>query len=106
TIASAATVVRVDLWDKGAEMTMPSDVAYGTPGIDTSKATMGMKLSLASAPQALITFKVTNTSKDMIHEMIVMALQNPGKQLPYIANESRVDEDKAGDKGEVSELDP
>ena len=106
TFACAATVVKVDLWDKGAEMTMPSDVAYGTPGIDTSKATMGMKVSRASAPAGVITFKVTNTSKEMIHEMIVMALQNPDKPLPYIDNESRVDEDKAGDKGEVSELDP
>jgi uncharacterized cupredoxin-like copper-binding protein len=38
--------------------------------------------------------------------MIVMYLANPSKPLPYIASESRVDEDKAGDKGEVSELDP
>jgi len=38
--------------------------------------------------------------------MIVMYLAEPGKPLPYIDAESRVDEDKAGDNGEVSELDP
>jgi uncharacterized cupredoxin-like copper-binding protein len=38
--------------------------------------------------------------------MIVMQLQDPTKPLPYIDQENRVDEDKAGDKGEVSELDP
>ena len=38
--------------------------------------------------------------------MIVMFLQDPTKPLPYIDAENRVDEDKAGDKGEVSELDP
>jgi uncharacterized cupredoxin-like copper-binding protein len=106
TIASAATVVDVELWDKGAEMAMATDMAYGTPGLDMSKATMGMKLSSASATAGVVTFKVTNTSTDTIHEMIVMYMADPTKQLPYIANENQVDEDKAGDKGEVSELDP
>ncbi|WP_245474327.1 sulfocyanin-like copper-binding protein [Mesorhizobium sp. M2A.F.Ca.ET.042.01.1.1] len=31
---------------------------------------------------------------------------DPTASLPYIDAENRVDEDKAGDKGEVSELDP
>ena len=43
---------------------------------------------------------------DPVHEMIVMYLAEPGKPLPYLEAENRVDEDKAGDKGEVSELDP
>jgi uncharacterized cupredoxin-like copper-binding protein len=65
-----------------------------------------MKLSSASAPPGVVTFKVTNTSTDTIHEMIVMYMADPTKPLPYIDNENKVDEDKAGDKGEVSELDP
>src|SRR6202140_291538 len=104
--ASAATVVTVDLWDKGANMQMPTGLAYATPGLDMSKATMGMKLSRKSAPAGVVTFKVTNVSKDTVHEMIVMYRQDPTKPLPYIDAENRVDEDKAGDKGEVSELDP
>ncbi len=106
TAAPAATVVSVDLWDKGADMDMAKGLAYGTPGLDLSKATMGIKVDPASAPAGDVTFNVTNSSKDTIHEMIVMYLADPGKPLPYIENESRVDEDKAGDKGEVSELDP
>jgi uncharacterized cupredoxin-like copper-binding protein len=106
TAASAATIVNVDLWDKGADTPMAGGFAYGTPGLDLSKATMGMKLSRKSASAGPVTFHVTNSSKDQIHEMIVMYLANPSKPLPYIASESRVDEDKAGDKGEVSELDP
>ena len=35
-----------------------------------------------------------------------MYRQDPTKPLPYIDAENRVDEDRAGDKGEVSELDP
>jgi len=103
---SAATIVTVDLWDKGASMEMPTNVIFATPGLDVSKATMGMKLSRTSAPAGMVTFEVVNTSKDTIHEMILTYLADPTKPLPYIDAENRVDEDKAGDKGEVSELDP
>ena len=106
TVPSAATVVNVELWDKGADMEMAKGLVYGAPGVDMSKATMGMRLSRKSAPAGVVTFKVTNVSKDTIHEMIVMYRQDPTKPLPYIDAENRVDEDRAGDKGEVSELDP
>lgn len=104
--ASAATVVHIDLWDKGAGTPMASDLAYPAAPADISRATMGMTLSKASAPAGVVTFQVKNTSKDTVHEMIVMYMADPSKALPYIAAETRVDEDKAGDKGEVSELDP
>src|SRR5581483_6508235 len=104
--AVAATVVDIKLWDKGAETAMPTDLAYATPGYDKSKATMGIDLSRPSAPAGLVKFNVTNTSKDTIHEMIVIQLSDPGKPLAYIADENRVDEDRVGDKGEVSELEP
>jgi uncharacterized cupredoxin-like copper-binding protein len=102
----AATVVTVDLWDKGANVDMPKGIVYATPALDMSKATMGMRLSRQSAPAGEVTFNVKNSSKDMIHEMIVMYRQDPTTLLPFIDNENRVDEDKAGDKGEVSELNP
>lgn len=102
----AATVVTVDLWDKGANVDMPKGVVYRAPNLDLSKATMGMRLSPQSAPAGEVTFIVKNSSKDTIHEMIVMYRQDPTKLLPLIDNENRVDEDKAGDKGEVSELNP
>jgi uncharacterized cupredoxin-like copper-binding protein len=104
--ASAATVVQTELWDKGVDMTMPKDLLYASPKLDMSKATMGIKVTPKKVRAGVVTFKVTNSSKDTIHEMIVMYLQDPTKPLPYIDAESRVDEDKAGDKGEVSELDP
>jgi uncharacterized cupredoxin-like copper-binding protein len=102
----AGTVVTVDLWDKGANSDMPKGIVYGAPNLDLSKATMGMRLSPSSAPAGEVTFTVKNSSKDTIHEMIVMYRQDPSNLLPFIENENRVDEDKAGDKGEVSELNP
>lgn len=102
----AASLVQISLWDKGASMEMPMGLAYATPGLDLSKATMGIKASPATVKAGEVTFNVKNDSKDTIHEMIVMYLADPGKPLPYVEAENRVDEDKAGDKGEVSELDP
>ena len=104
--AQAASTVQVSLWDKGADMPMTTGFAYGTPNLDMSKATMGMTATPAAVKAGKVTFKVKNSSKDTIHEMIVMYLEDPSKPLPYITAENRVDEDKAGDKGEVSELDP
>jgi uncharacterized cupredoxin-like copper-binding protein len=104
--ASAASIVKVELWDKGADVPMATDMAYATSGLDPSKATMGMRLSKSSVPAGTVIFQVKNASKDTVHEMIVMYLADPTKPLPYIDKDSRVDEDKAGDKGEVSELEP
>lgn len=104
--AQAAATVEVSLWDKGSDTPMVTGLAYGTPNLDMSKATMGITATPAAAKAGKITFKVKNSSKDTIHEMIVMYRANPKDPLPYIADENRVDEDKAGDKGEVSELDP
>lgn len=102
----AGTTIDVSLFDKGAATEMATGLFYKTSGLDMSKATMGMKLSRASAKAGAVTFRVKNASQDTIHEMIVMYMKDPTKPLPYIENENRVDEDKAGDKGEVSELDP
>ncbi|MGX8010012.1 sulfocyanin-like copper-binding protein [Mesorhizobium sp. ORM8.1] len=102
----AAALVQVSLWDKGASMEMPMGLAYETPGLDLAKATMGIKALPGAVKAGEVTFNVKNDSKDTVHEMIVMYLADPGKSLPYVDAENRVDEDKAGDKGEVSELDP
>lgn len=104
--ASAATVINVELWDKGGTMDMSTDRMYGMPNVDMSKATMGIKVSQATAPAGIVSFKVTNTSKDNVHEMVLFQLADPTKPLPYKADENKVDEDKAGYKGEVEELDP
>jgi uncharacterized cupredoxin-like copper-binding protein len=105
--AHAATTVDVSLWDKGGAMEMATGLAYtGAAAMDMSAATMGIKTSPATAKPGVVTFKVTNDSKDTVHEMIVMYMTDPTKPLPYLDDEKRVDEDKAGDKGEVSELEP
>jgi uncharacterized cupredoxin-like copper-binding protein len=103
--AFAGTTVSVSLWDQGSDAAMPTDLGYGMGG-DMSKATMGIDISPKTVEAGHVTFNVTNASKDTIHEMILAPLTSSSEKLPYIANENRVDEEKAGHLGEVSELDP
>jgi uncharacterized cupredoxin-like copper-binding protein len=104
--AHAATNIDVKLWDKGADAEMMTGMGYGPGKVDRAKASMGIKLSRDRAPAGEVTFKVTNGSKEAVHEMIVVPAPAKGKSLPYIDAEQRIDEDAAGHLGEVSELDP
>ena len=104
--AQAATTIDVTLWDKGADADMPTDLGYGPNPVDDAKRTMGITLSRDHAPAGDVTFKVTNSSHDTIHEMLVVPIPEPGRSPPFVASESRIDEEAARDLGEVSELDP
>ncbi len=103
--AWAGSVIDVSLWDAGGDMTMATDLGYGSKG-DMSKQSMGIDVTPTTIQAGHVTFQVTNNSKDLVHEMVVSPLKPGEKALPYIQDEDRVDEDKAGHLGEVSELDP
>ena len=53
-----------------------------------------------------VTFQVTNTSKDLVHETILVPAPAEGKTVPYDEQKGLIDEDAAGHLGEVSELEP
>jgi uncharacterized cupredoxin-like copper-binding protein len=105
--AFADVTVKVSLWDKGGEMDMSKNMGMGM-GMhsDMKMAMMGIKLNRKIAPEGNVTFDVENISKDTIHEMIVARVSSETIVLPYNENENRVNEDTAGDLGEVSELEP
>ena len=105
---SAETTVKVSLWDKGPDSVMMDDAhmkMMGKMHMDMAMVTMGIKLDVPSVPAGTVTFDVTNDSKGIIHEMILSPLKSDQAELPYIADENRVDEETAGHLGEVSELD-
>jgi uncharacterized cupredoxin-like copper-binding protein len=107
TPAFAADTIKVSLWDKGGNMDLSKDMGMGLGTTsDMSKAPMGIRLSKKQVRAGMITFKVVNESKETLHEMLVAPLKDKNTLLPYIANENRVDEEKSGDLGEVSELEP
>jgi uncharacterized cupredoxin-like copper-binding protein len=101
----AATIVKVSLWDKGADMEMPTDLGMGMHG-QMSMATMGVKAAPDKVKAGEVTFQVKNDSEDTIHEMLVIPIASESASVPFIADENRIDEEAAHDLGEVAELDP
>ena len=108
TACFADATVNVSLWDKGPDSVVPDKEhpkGLGSDG-DMTMAMVGVKSDVDKVKAGVVTFQVTNNSKAVIHEMILLPLPQDGKGLPYLDDESRVDEDAAGALGEVSELDP
>ena len=103
---AGGTVVNVSLWDKGTSMEQATDLGFPADSKDMSKASMGIALSVDTVKAGETTFEVLNSSKETIHEMIVVRLKDPKKALPYDSGASTVDEERAGHLGEVSELEP
>jgi uncharacterized cupredoxin-like copper-binding protein len=104
--ANAAMTVKVDLWDKGAGTEMPTNLAYPLTDAQHGQATMGITLSSESIKPGIVSFQVTNDSKDTIHELILAKITNPGQPLPYDTGKNVVFEDKIAYLGEVEETDP
>jgi uncharacterized cupredoxin-like copper-binding protein len=106
---AAGSVVKVTLWDKGADSV--ADVGHGMAmdGATVDKpgrTSMGIKATPAAVKAGEVTFEVTNTSKELVHETILVRAPAEGKAVPYDEQKGLVDEDAAGHLGEVSELEP
>lgn len=101
----AATVVNVSLWDKGADKELPTDLGMGMPG-NMNMAPVGITATPDDIKAGTVTFNVTNNSKDLIHEMLLVPLPDGTTTLPYNPDELGIDEEASNDIGEVSELDP
>ena len=109
-VNAADTNVLVSLWDKGPDSMNMDDAHMAMMGkMDMgmmATAMMGVTLDQVSVPVGKVTFQVVNDSKDIIHEFLVSPVPTGTTELPYVVDENRVDEEKAGHLGEVSELDP
>jgi uncharacterized cupredoxin-like copper-binding protein len=84
-----STIVKVELQD-----TTTSDALQG----------MHMKLDHDSVKAGSVTFRVTNESKALVHEMLVIRTSLPVTALPYDPKKDRFIESKMKSLGEVEEL--
>ena len=98
------TIVFATLHDKGTAVEMATDHGVGMANMKIPSA-MGIKLSTDQVPAGNVVFKVTNSSKETAHEMLVFHYVE-GMQFPYDPKILKIDEDKAGSLGEVSETEP
>ena len=101
----AGTTINVKLADKGGTMDMSKGLGLGI-GMhgDMKTAIMSVEIDKKTVKAGVVTFKVTNTSKETVHELIVSPINNADETLPYLNNENRVDEEHGSHLGEVSEL--
>jgi uncharacterized cupredoxin-like copper-binding protein len=84
---------------------MAMDEGLGMTNAKKADSTMGIKLSKKTAKAGEVTFQVTNSSKETVHEMLVIPAPADGA-VPYDEKEAKFDEDKARSLGEVEETDP
>jgi uncharacterized cupredoxin-like copper-binding protein len=89
--AGTVTIVRVRLQD---------------PSTDNSVASMRVSVDRDSAKAGPVRFQVTNESKTLVHEMIVIKTNAPATALPYDSKADSVNESRIKSLGEVSELRP
>ena len=89
--AAAPSVVHVDLMD---------------PTTSTSINGMMIKTDAQNVKAGPVVFDVSNNSKTLVHEMIVVAVADPHLPLPYDKKNDRVNESKIADLGEASDLQP
>jgi uncharacterized cupredoxin-like copper-binding protein len=66
---------------------------------------MALRADQNSVPAGTVTFDITNWSRSVVHELLVVAVDSPSAPLPYDYNSWRVVEDQiklVGDSGELS----
>jgi len=67
---------------------------------------MSIRIDKSTAKAGTVVFDVTNWSRSVVHEMIVVSVDSPDAPLPYDYNSWRVPEDQIKALGESGELPP
>lgn len=106
------SVIKVSLWDKGAmSMNMHGKGSGMAMMMDQTGATrpmgpMGITVSTHTVKAGKVTFAVENVSRELVHEMVLSPVKDGKTALPYDSVAMKVDEDAAGQLGEVEEMKP
>ena len=67
---------------------------------------MTIRIDKPSVKAGTVTFEVINWSRSLIHEVVVVAVDNPSVPLPYDYSQGRVMEEQVKSIGEVTDLEP
>jgi uncharacterized cupredoxin-like copper-binding protein len=96
-------LVLVSLSDQGARADAGVDVTLTDKGMEA----MAMNLNPAEVKAGNITFNVSSTSEDLVHEFVVVRSDLAPNQVPYIAaDDNEVDEAKMNILGEAEDIEP
>ena len=108
--AHSATTVNVALLD------MSSVAGHGMMGLGMGmmgpgqgmmgSGMMSIRTDKSTVKTGEIHFVATNWSRRLVHEMLVVAVENPNAPLPYDYGTAKIPEEKVKALGEVAELEP
>jgi uncharacterized cupredoxin-like copper-binding protein len=83
----------------------PGMMAPGTMGV-MGMGMMSIRADHSSIKAGTVSFDVTNWSRSFVHEVLIVAVENPNAALPYNYAEAKVAEDQMKVLGEVTDLQP
>jgi uncharacterized cupredoxin-like copper-binding protein len=107
--ADLTNLVRVALLDASSVMPaggMGYGMGYGMMGQNMMGGMMTIRTDRQSVQAGAVTFEVTNWSRSMLHEMLVVAVDNPSAPLPYDYARAIVPEAQVKLLGEASDMQP
>lgn len=81
-------------------------IALRDPSSDPALKGMQMQAEPTTVKAGRVTFKATNQSKELVHEVLVIPAPPAGKDLPYDAKSNTIIEKRAHSRGEISDLKP
>lgn len=67
---------------------------------------MSLRANVSSVKAGKVTFDVTNLSRSILHEMVVVAVENPNTLLPYDYDTGQIPEKQVKMLGETDEMEP
>lgn len=83
----------------------PGMMGYGMMG-GMMHGMMSIRVDQPTVKAGAVEFDVTNWSGSVLHEMLIVSVDNPNAPLPYDYTRARVPEDQVKVMGEVSDLKP
>jgi uncharacterized cupredoxin-like copper-binding protein len=94
-------------WGQGRGTANPGMMG---PGMMMGQGMMGGMMSIRvdkpTVKAGTVTFEVTNWSRSVLHEMLVISVDSPTAPLPYDYPQARVPEDQVKVLGEAADLQP
>jgi len=81
-------------------------MGYGMMGPGMMGGMMAVRTDHSSVKAGTIHFDVTNWSQGVLHELIIVAVDNPQATLPYDYSKAKVAEDQVKVLGDTGDLQP
>ena len=105
-VASGPVGQGFGMMGSGAGFGMMSPGMMGRGGGQGMMGMMSIRADRTSGKAGPVTFQVTNWSRSVVHEMLVVAVDSPDAPLPYDFSKQIIPEDQVKVLVETSELQP